>query len=185
MTPPSSYAKIQHILCFGGLTMSDIFSEHLVKRNPKSSEQLMKYALIALAALLILGGLFVFGPLIYPGIILAVVLYFFILPRFNVEYEYSYVNGEFDIDVIYSKSKRKHKETFSVTNVDCVAPLGSHQLDAFQHDFTVTDYSALDPNNRPYVFVVPQERRLIYMQIDDESLIQDLKYRLPRRFFTD
>ena len=86
---------------------------------------------------------------------------------------------------LYSKSKRKHKETFSVTNVDCVAPLGSHQLDAFQHDFTVTDYSALDPNNRPYVFVVPQERRLIYMQIDNESLIQDLKYRLPRRFFTD
>ncbi len=165
--------------------MSDIFSEHLVKRNPKGSDQALKYALIALAALLILGGLFVFGPLIYPGIILAVAEYFFILPRFDVEYEYSYVNGEFDIDVIYSKSKRKHKETFSVMNAECVAPLGSHQLDAFRHDFTVTDYSAQDPDARPYVFVLPQEKRLIYMQLDDERLIQDLKYRLPRRFFTD
>ncbi|MDO4804190.1 MAG: DUF6106 family protein [Lachnospiraceae bacterium] len=165
--------------------MSDIFSEHLVKRKPKSSEQALKYGLIFLTAFLILGGLFILGPLIYPGIILGVVCYFFIFPRFNVEYEYSYVNGEFDIDVIYSMSKRKHKETFSVTNVECVAPLGSHQLDAFQHDFQVTDYSSLDPDVRPYVFVLPQERRIIYMQIEDDSLITDLKYRLPRRFFTE
>lgn len=163
--------------------MSDIFFEHLVKRNPKGSDQALKYGLIALTVLLILGSLLFLGPL--PGIILAVVVYVFVLPRFDVEYEYSYVNGEFDIDVIYSKSRRKHKETFSVANVECAAPLGSHQLDAFRQGFTVTDYSAHDPNARPYVFVMPQEKRLIYMQIDDEPLIADLKYRLPRRFFTD
>jgi hypothetical protein len=69
--------------------------------------------------------------------------------------------------------------------VECAAPYGSHQLDAFQHDFTVTDYSSLDPDKRPYVFVLPKEKRLIFMQIDDDDLIKDLKYRLPRRFFTD
>lgn len=165
--------------------MSDIFSEHLIKRKPKSSDMAIKYGLIVLAAVLILGGLFVYGLLIYPGILLAAALYFFILPGFDVEYEYAYVNGDFDIDVIYSRSKRKHKETFSVANVECVAPLGSHQLDAFQHGFQVTDYSAQDADRRPYVFVIPKERRLIYMELDDESLISDLKYRLPRRFFTD
>lgn len=165
--------------------MSDIFSEHLVKRKSKSSEQMLKYGLIILTILLALGGFFIFGPLLYLGLILAVVGHFFIYPRFNVEYEYSYVNGEFDIDVIYSQSKRKHLETFSVADVECAAPYGSHQLDAFQHDFTVTDYSSLDPDNRPYVFVLPKEKRLIFMQIDDENLINDLKYRLPRRFFTE
>ena len=153
--------------------------------NQTSSDRALKYGSVAAVLLLILGGLFVFGPLIYPGIILAVIWYFLILPRFDREYEYSYVNGEFDIDVIYSKSKRKHKETFSVSTVECAAPLGSHQLDAFQQDYTVTDYSSQNPEERPYVFVFPRERRLIYMQIDDEDLISDLKFRLPRRFFTD
>ena len=161
--------------------MSDFFAEQLVKRKKKPSEQFLKYALTALVVLLALGGMFVTGYMVYMALALAIACYF-IFPRFNVEYEYSYVNGEFDIDVIYSKQKRKKKETFNLADVDCVAKYGSHALDPYQTGYSVTDYSAFDAERPPYVIVKGSEKRLIYMQIEEPAIIEDMKRRLQRKF---
>ena len=72
--------------------MGDIFAEQLVKRKKKPSEQFLKYALTALVVVFALGGLFVNGILVYLALALVIACYF-VFPRFNVEYEYSYVNG--------------------------------------------------------------------------------------------
>lgn len=169
---------------FGGNDiMSDIFIEVLVKRNRKSTDLLMKTLLIGLVVVLFVGG-FLFIPLLLPlGLVLGLVEWFFILPRFDVEYEYSFVNGEIDIDAIYSKEKRKHLDTVEVDTFECVAPYGSHELDRFQHDFTVADYSALDPDRKPYVCVQAGEKRLVYLQLEDKTLKDAIKNRIPRKFF--
>ena len=121
----------------GGLIMGDIFAEQLVKRKKKPSEQFLKYALTALVVVFALGGLFVNGMLVYLALALVVACYF-VFPRFNVEYEYSYVNGEFDIDVIYSMQKRKKKEVFNLQDVDCVALYGNPALAPYQTGYTVS-----------------------------------------------
>lgn len=164
--------------------MGDLFAEQLVKRKPKPSEQFLKYALTALVFLLAFGGLFLIGYLIYIALALAIAC-FFIFPRFNVEYEYSYVNGEFDVDVIYSKQKRKKKEVFNISDVDCVARYGSPHLAPYQTGYTITDYSAFDPEKPPYVIVKGSEKRLIYMQIEEEAILKDMKRRLMRNFYED
>ena len=163
--------------------MGDVFIEVLVKRNRKATDTLMKTLLIAFVVVLFAGGI-LFIPLLLPlGLIVGMVEWFFILPRFDVEYEYSFVNGEIDIDVIYSKEKRKHLESIDVDTFECVAIYGSHELDRFQHDFTVVDYSALDPERKPYVCVQAKERRLIYLQLEDKELKDAIKNRIPRKFF--
>lgn len=174
--------KLFHYMLQGGIFMGDIFAEQLVKRKKKPSEQFLKYALTALVVVFALGGLFVAGFLVYLALALAVACYF-IFPRFNVEYEYSYVNGEFDVDVIYSMQKRKKKEAFNLQDVDCVALYGNPALAAYQTGYTVTDYSAFDASKPPYVIVKGSEKRLIYMQIEDPTILSDMKRRLQRRFY--
>ena len=174
--------KLFHNMLQGGILMGDIFAEQLVKRKKKPSEQFLKYALTALIFVFALGGLFVAGFLVYLALALAVACYF-IFPRFNVEYEYSYVNGEFDVDVIYSMQKRKKKEAFNLQDVDCVALYGNPALAAYQTGYTVTDYSAFDASKPPYVIVKGSEKRLIYMQIEDPTILSDMKRRLQRRFY--
>ena len=174
--------KLFHNMLQGGILMGDIFAEQLVKRKKKPSEQFLKYALTALVVVFALGGLFVAGFLVYLALALAVACYF-IFPRFNVEYEYSYVNGEFDVDVIYSMQKRKKKEAFNLQDVDCVALYGNPALAAYQTGYTVTDYSAFDASKPPYVIVKGSEKRLIYMQIEDPTILSDMKRRLQRRFY--
>ena len=174
--------KLFHNMLQGGILMGDIFAEQLVKRKKKPSEQFLKYALTALVVVFALGGLFVAGFLVYLALALAVACYF-IFPRFNVEYEYSYVNGEFDVDVIYSMQKRKKKEVFNLQDVDCVALYGNPALAAYQTGYTVTDYSAFDASKPPYVIVKGSEKRLIYMQIEDPTILSDMKRRLQSRFY--
>ena len=174
--------KLFHNMLQGGILMGDIFAEQLVKRKKKPSEQFLKYVLTALVVVFALGGLFVAGFLVYLALALAVACYF-IFPRFNVEYEYSYVNGEFDVDVIYSMQKRKKKEAFNLQDVDCVALYGNPALAAYQTGYTVTDYSAFDASKPPYVIVKGSEKRLIYMQIEDPTILSDMKRRLQRRFY--
>ena len=174
--------KLFHYMLQGGIIMGDIFAEQLVKRKKKPSEQFLKYALTALVVVFALGGLFLAGFLVYLALALAVACYF-IFPRFNVEYEYSYVNGEFDVDVIYSMQKRKKKEVFNLQDVDCVALYGNPALAAYQTGYTVTDYSAFDASKPPYVIVKGSEKRLIYMQIEDPTILSDMKRRLQRRFY--
>ena len=165
----------------GGILMGEIFAEQLVKRKKKPSEQFLKYALTALVVVFALGGWFVNGILVYLALALAIACYF-IFPRFNVEYEYSYVNGEFDVDVIYSMQKRKKKEAFNLQDVDCVALYGNPALAAYRTGYTVTDYSAFDASKPPYVIVKGSEKRLIYMQIEDPTILADMKRRLQRKF---
>ena len=174
--------KLFHNMLQGGILMGDIFAEQLVKRKKKPSEQFLKYALTALVVVFALGGLFVAGFLVYLALALAVACYF-IFPRFNVEYEYSYVNGEFDVDVIYSMQKRKKKEVFNLQDVDCVALYGNPALAAYQTGYTITDYSAFDASKPPYVIVKGSEKRLIYMQIEDPTILSDMKRRMQRRFY--
>ena len=174
--------KLFHNMLQGGILMGDIFAEQLVKRKKKPSEQFLKYALTALVVVFALGGLFLAGFLVYLALALAVACYF-IFPRFNVEYEYSYVNGEFDVDVIYSMQKRKKKEVFNLQDVDCVALYGNPALAAYQTGYTITDYSAFDASKPPYVIVKGSEKRLIYMQIEDPTILSDMKRRLQRRFY--
>ncbi len=164
--------------------MGDVYEELLVKKRSTPLEKAAKPLLYGLTALLIIGGFFVWYLLMIPGIIMVIVCYF-LVPRFDLEYEYSYANGEMDIDAVFSKQSRKHKDSLSLVDIECIAPLGSHHLDAFQHGYTVLDYSANEPERKPYVFVRPNDRKLIYLQLEDDAMKRDIKMRKMRQFFED
>ena len=89
--------------------MNDLYKEILVKQRNSEGAVFKKYGIIALTALLLAGGI-LFNILLLIPAIAAGVGAFFILSRFEKEYEYLYVNGDFDVDVIYNMQKRKRVE---------------------------------------------------------------------------
>ena len=83
--------------------MSDLYREILVKRTTPAADRIKQGGLIGLTVVCLAGSL-LFMPLLPAGIVLAVVT-FFLFPRFDLEYEYLYVNGDIDVDKIMSKAE--------------------------------------------------------------------------------
>lgn len=88
--------------------INDIFNEQLVKRE-KTSADTLKMGAIWAGTLVLVSIFLIFIPMVGP--VLAMLLVWgavIVSGRLKKEFEYSFTNGELDIDVIYNKAKRKH-----------------------------------------------------------------------------
>lgn len=74
------------------------------------------------------------------ALVLGIVDYIFI-PKLSVEFEYLYVNGELDIDRIYSQSRRKRAASYELSNMEILAPYQSHQLDSYKKNQSIKRYN--------------------------------------------
>ena len=113
--------------------MSDLYTELLVKREKRFTDSLIKVGLITLTVLFVLAGLLL-NPVILLGALALGILDYFIIPKTSLEYEYLFVNGEFDIDVIMSQQKRKRVCSFNLNECDIAAPEKSHRMDYFNNN---------------------------------------------------
>ncbi len=92
----------------------DNFAEQLVRKCPNSSDRFRKTMVIigGAAIILLLAGVFVLtigSPLSLFAVILALGTGFgvyYIVSRMYVEYEYTFTNGELDVDKIINQTKR-------------------------------------------------------------------------------
>lgn len=165
--------------------MGDVYEELLVKKKTTGLESAMKGLAYALTVLMFAAAILFVG---LPGLILAVVMLlvdYFLVPKLDLEFEYQYANGEIDVDAIYSKQRRKRLDSLSLADMECIAPLGSHYLDGYQNGYSIVDYSAHDADKRPFVFVRPSDRKLIYLQLEEDAMKKDIKTRKMRAFHED
>ena len=86
--------------------MGDLYSELLVKKDKTAKDSLLKYGLIVLTVLAVFAGLIITPLALIIAVALGIACYF-VIPKTDVEYEYLFINGDFDIDMIMSKTKRK------------------------------------------------------------------------------
>lgn len=91
--------------------MGDLYSELLVKRDKDAKDSLTKYGLIVLTALAAFAGLFINPIILIVAIALGIACYF-VIPKTDVEYEYLFINGDFDIDMVMAKTKKKESKKF-------------------------------------------------------------------------
>ena len=86
--------------------MSDLYTEVLVKKQQTGKDKVIKGVLIFFTVLFAAAGIMMNPLILLLALVLGIVDYIFI-PKLSVEFEYLYVNGELDIDRIYSQSRRK------------------------------------------------------------------------------
>lgn len=165
--------------------MNNVIYELLIPRVNQRRDQLIRILLIIFMIGLVAAAPFTNFLSLLAAVILGVVSYLLIFPKFNVEYEYTLVNHELDIDIIYNKSKRSHLFSIDLKQAELIAPNKSHRLDSYAALKTV-DCSSQKADSSPYTIIIPvnQQRKQIIIQ-PDSCMLEYLRGILPRTFFAD
>lgn len=167
--------------------MSDLYSELLVKKEPTAKDSIVKYGMIVLTVLAVDAGLFISPILLLVAVALGVASYF-VIPRTDLEYEYLFVNGEFDIDMVMSKSKRKKVMSMNLREADLVAPLDSHRMDYYNGNsrLKTLDYSSGNQQHRRFAVIIKRGGENCKIIIEpDEQMAQAIKNSAPSKVFLD
>lgn len=151
--------------------INDIFNEQLIKKE-RTGTDVMKSVAIWSAAGVIAVALILFLPMVGPMIALLALWGAYILNgRLKQEFEYSFTNGEMDIDVIYNQSKRKRLLT-----IDCKKILAMEKVKSKEHvakDIAkVLDYSSGVMNENLYAltYQIDGQKTRIYIEPNEQIL---------------
>lgn len=154
--------------------MNDALYEQLVARRQKTSDFLIRILVIlVMVAVIIFGFPFLGFLAVIVGLIIALLAYFLIFPRLNVEYEYTLLNHDMQIDIIYNKAKRKPKFSVDIQTAEIIAPKGSHRLDFYKPD-KVSDFSSGDPAAKVYAMMIPAGQNITCIYIEPDNKMTEL-----------
>lgn len=167
--------------------MGDLYSELLVKRRSTAKDVLIKVGLGALTALAVLAGFIL--PFVWLVAIGLGVACYFIFPRTDLEYEYLFVNGELDVDVIMGKAKRKSLKSFQLKEVEMIAPLNSHRVDYYKGNTAMRtlDYSSGIEDHKRYLMIAADGDNGACKVIlePDQEMLDCMKKSAPSKVFFD
>ena len=127
-----------------------------------------------------------FTPLGIIGFLIVVAFLiadYFLLPTFDLEFEYLYVNGELDVDKIMSRQKRKRVLSVDVKELEIMAPSESHALDSYNNRQNIKTYnfSSLDPQHKTYTMIVKGDKEMKRVIFEpNEVILKDMKRIAPR-----
>ena len=167
--------------------MGDLYSELLVKKDKTAKDSLLKYGLIVLTVLAVFAGLIITPLALIIAVALGIACYF-VIPKTDVEYEYLFINGDFDIDMIMSKTKRKKVKSFKLSEAYLAAPLDSHRMDYYNgnQNMKVLDFSSGNPEHKRFGVITRLDGNLCKIILEpDEALAQAMKNSAPSKVFLD
>lgn len=166
--------------------MNDALYELIVARRSRPTDLIIRILVILLIIAVALLGMPFLGFFAFIlAVLIAVLAYYFIFPRLNVEYEYILLNHDLQIDVIYNRSKRKSLRNFDVQTAEIIAPKGSPRLNSYKPD-KIYDYSSGNPSGRVFAIMIPldQKKACIYIE-PDEKMTENIKQWMGMKMYLD
>lgn len=159
--------------------MGDLYTEKLVKRKTPQAEKIIRAAMIAATALSAAG--IVLTPMMIPVFLTLAAADYLILPRFDLEYEYLYVNGELDVDKILAKKKRKRAVSVSMEHLELLAPYHAQEMERWKKDrcVQVTDCSSGEKKDVYGLVTLENGKKKLLLFEPDEVMLRDIKRIAP------
>lgn len=160
----------------------DAMEQSYAEANAKKK---MTGAVIALKTILIVLVILVFVATILSGIRLLVLLgvaavfgLIWYWPRFKVEWEYVFCDGQLDFDMIQGGERRKNILRIEIEDADVIAPVDSHRLDGYRH-LDVRDYSSMKENVKVYGIAtrLPEKEDKVLILFEPTSRMIDLMHK--------
>ena len=163
--------------------MNGSYAESSVKKKVTTTDTMKKVGLITLAVVCLLAGLVVHLLMLVVGMAM-IGLCFYLIPKFDIMYEYIFCDGQMDFDKIMGGAKRKNMLRVDFEKVVAVAPANSHALDGYRHDkVKVYDFSSLEPDHKKYGLVTKEGNQSILVYFEpDEKMVEVIKKKDPRKF---
>ena len=119
--------------------MADIFVERMIKKKRDGKD----FARITLCVLLVISSALMStrSPLFLALTAVFVIVGLLVMRVCDVEYEYQYINGYFDVDKIFHKERRKNVFAAKMDNLLVLAPEDADDLKQYAHA-KVYDYTS-------------------------------------------
>jgi hypothetical protein len=165
--------------------MNDTYVEVMVDRKTSPILGAARIVLYALAVICFLAAFMVNGVLFVGAIAFAIIAYF-VLPMFDLEYEYLYIDKEISIDKIMSKEKRKHVYTVDLNKMELIAPATSHELDSYKaRNLKTYDFSSHQDDAKVYsiVYEAGAEGTVLVDIEPNGEMLRAIKNVFPRKVF--
>ena len=166
--------------------MNDAIYEHIVTRKSGPFDLVKKILVIFLLVII-----FMISFLILDGFAFVVILILgflsnaFIFSKLNKEYEYTLLNHDMDVDVIYSRQKRKRILSFDFQKAEIIAPRDSPRLRSFNIERTY-DFSSGDPNEKVFSIIIPLDQKRTCIMIEpDQGMINHMRPWMGSKFHLD
>ncbi|MBD5157257.1 MAG: hypothetical protein HDT13_06460 [Butyrivibrio sp.] len=142
-------------------------------------------AFIAMLAILLFAPALIALDLVI--VVLAAVFTYLVFRNTDVEYEYSFFDGELAIDKVMHKMTRKKLRRFNMTKMDCMAPAGSQRLGGGVNNHIKYDYSTQYEDDSHFVAVVHCDDNTIaeVMFTPSEEMLEKIRQAYPRKVFLD
>jgi len=159
--------------------MGDSYAEVIVRdeRDYQGTQQKIIMAVITVA--LLLYGAMWQALILMLGIIMIPVS-FVVCRNHCREYEYLLVSDELEITLIKNRKKRKKQKTFSLDELQCMAPVTSHYLDGFHGNpkVKVYDYSSGNKEHTVYSMVFSSQGELCEIKVEPtDTMLNEVRRR--------
>lgn len=166
--------------------MNDALYEQLVVRRPKAYDLPVRILVILVIVAVAVFGMPFLGLLAFViAVILAVIAYYFIFSRLNVEYEYMILNHDLQIDAIYNRAKRKRLQSIDIQGAEIIAPKGSPRLNSYKPD-KVYDYTSGNPSGKAYAIMIPKDQKNVCIYIEpDAKMVDHMSQWMGMKMFKD
>lgn len=169
------------------------YAETLVHRRTTSQDNIVKCLLIAadiISALGLVNFFLMKSPMLMLLSLIACIVFIaitcYMFPRFKIDWEYIFVDGQLDFDQILGGNARKQKDRIDFEKVEVVAKTGSHHLDNFKNvDKKILDYSSLSTDDT-FSVVCHKNNTLCEIIFEpNETMVKMMKQKSPRKVFED
>lgn len=167
--------------------MTESYAEVIVHDEKDVKGRQLKVCLAGITAAMLLYGAMYQAPFLMLGILMAGVTLTTVKNRYR-EYEYLLVSDELEISVVKNKSKRKKLVTYTLEELQCMAPVTSHRLDGYHANpqLKVRDYSSGNPEHTIYSMVFSSQGMLQEVKVEpSEAMLNEVKLRHGSVVFTD
>lgn len=164
--------------------MNDKFEEILIRRITPASDKAKKVLMIAATAAAVIAAVLFVNPIFFILAVALCVADYYVFPMFDLEYEYTYVNGDIDVDKIMAKSRRKKLGNYEIENLVVMGPTGCDAVKDYLSKGKMHDYTSLDPQKKSYTLVYQKDSDtdIIKVEIPDE-VAMDMRRFGPRKVF--
>lgn len=148
----------------------EFYAEKTVARRIVENPAQIKRFFVVLLLVTLALGLFV-HMLFWIASVIVLFMYLWCRANLEVEFDYTLVNMDLDIDKVIRGKKRRRLMTLELKDVLLVAPKESDALDNYYH-LPIVDISSGDPNAFFYIVVCNYrgEKRRLQMELSQEML---------------
>ncbi len=163
--------------------MEQLYAETSVKQKTTARVAFLKVILIIAVVALVAVGFLSGKSLLTLLSVAAVVALVWYWPRFNVEWEYVFCDGQIDFDQILGGEKRKTILRIELDDADAIAPYESHKMDGYRH-LPVRDFSSLQPEAKPYAIATKmegKEQKVVILFEPNQKMVGMIQNKFPNK----